>query len=418
MELIKGTATLVLGLQYGDEGKGKLVDVYAQKSDLVCRVHGGNNAGHTIWVDGKKIVTQLMPSGILHEHCQVALGAGVVVNPLVLRNEIENIRSLGYRADASKIHVDYRCPVILPAYKRRDGKLEAGRSGAQKIGTTGQGIGPAYAGRSNREIPRVAELIDEKLLRQWIKNHPQLAEEMTASEIDEFVEAGAFLRPYVKDVAMIAHNTLHENKKLLIEGAQGTMLDVAFGSYPYVTSSQLVAGACAGGLGIPPYKIRTVQGVIKAYATRVGNGPFPTEIIGQLGKDIQTKGKEFGSVTGRNRNVGWLDLVALRYFCILNGVTHLALMKSDVLDGIDYVGLVTEYRDKETGEALSGYPMTCRAMENIEPVVEMITGWENVETSGKLIPTFQNFVKFIEGFVNVPINYVSTGPERKEGVWV
>ena len=335
MQLQKGTATIVLGMQFGDEGKGKLVDVYAEKSDMVCRVQGGNNAGHTIWVDGQKIVTQLMPSGILRDHCEVALGAGVVVDPLVLKQEISNISSLGYSTSYSKIHIDFRCPIILPYHKLQDGRLENARNPNLKIGTTGRGIGPVYAGRANREVLRMAEFMDKKLFLNWLENHPQLKENLSEKEILDYCEAAEFLKCYVKDVAVIANKRLAQNKKLLIEGAQGAMLDVVFGSYPFVTSSQLVSGACAGGLGIPPQKIRFVQGVIKAYSTRVGHGPFPSEIIGKLGKEIQQKGHEFGSVTGRERSVGWLDLYALRYFSMINGLTHLALMKSDVLSGIE-----------------------------------------------------------------------------------
>jgi adenylosuccinate synthase len=419
VKLKKGSATLVLGMQYGDEGKGKLVDVLAEQADLVCRVQGGNNAGHTIWVDGKKIITQLMPSGILQEHCQVGIGAGVVVDPFVLRDEIKKIKDLGYEVNPARLHIDYRATVILPYHKLLDGKREQERSKTgEKIGTTGKGIGPAYASRAYRESPRIAEISNPESFKAWLEAHPHLKEGLDKSVLDEFLETALELRPYMKDVAMLANNCMAKGGKLLLEGAQGAMLDVSFGTYPYVTSSNLVSGSCAGGLGIPPWKIENIIGVIKAYSTRVGNGPYPAELTGDFADKLRTLGNEFGSVTGRPRSVGWLDLVALRYLSCINGVTGLAVMKADVLAGIENIGLIVGYKDKRTNEEMDGYPITKQAWENVMPIIEFVDGWDFVLDGDKINKNYAHFLKKVEDFIQVPSIYLSSGAERTAGLWV
>lgn len=419
MKLKHGAATLVLGVQYGDEGKGKLVDVLAEQAELVCRVQGGNNAGHTIWVNGEKIVTQLLPSGILRENCEIGIGAGVVVDPLVLRDEIKKIKEQGYDITPERLHVDYRASVILPYHKNMDLKRELERSkNTTKIGTTGRGIGPTYASRAYREGPRIAEIANPELFKKWLKTNPYLAEGLEGKVLDEFLETCELLRPYMKDLAMIANNRLSQGARVLLEGAQGAMLDVSFGTYPYVTSSNLVAGSCAGGLGIPPWKITDVIGVIKAYSTRVGNGPYPAELTGSFADELRERGHEFGTNTGRPRAVGWLDLVALRYLAKVNGLTGLAIMKADVLAGIEHIGLITAYNDKRTNSEMVGYPMTQNAWDNVEPVIEYYDGWENVATGKNLHKNYKAFVKKIEEFIDVPSAYISTGAERNEGIWL
>lgn len=419
MQLKKGSATLVLGMQYGDEGKGKLVDVLAEQADLVCRVQGGNNAGHTIWVDGKKIITQLMPSGILQDNCQVGIGAGVVVDPFVLRDEIKKIKDLGYEVSPARLHVDYRASVILPYHKLLDGKREQERSKTgEKIGTTGKGIGPTYASRAYREVPRIAELSNPESFQAWLDAHPHLKEGLDSSTFDELMEVATELQPYMKDVSMLANDCMSKGGKLLLEGAQGAMLDVSFGTYPYVTSSNLVSGSCAGGLGIPPWKIETIIGVIKAYSTRVGNGPYPAELTGDFADKLRTLGHEFGSVTGRPRSVGWLDLVALRYLSCVNGVTGLAVMKADVLAGIENIGLVVGYKDKRTSEEMKGYPITKQDWENVMPIVEFVDGWDFVVDNGKIDKNYSHFLKKVEDFIQVPSIYLSAGAERKAGLWL
>lgn len=414
-----GCATLVLGAQYGDEGKGKLVDELSEHADLVCRVQGGNNAGHTIWVNGEKIVTHLMPSGILRENCEVAIGAGVVVDPFVLQDEMAHLRNKGCDLSPARLHVDSRAHVILPAHKKMDLEREFARSKSNAaIGTTGRGIGPTYASRAYRDGPRMADLATPENFNRILEQNPHLQEGLDAPLKEQILAIGQTLKPHLKDVAMIANNRMAQGGRVLIEGAQGAMLDVSFGTYPFVTSSNLVAGSCAGGLGIPPWKIKNILGVIKTYATRVGNGPFPGELSGSLEVKLRELGREFGSTTGRPRRVGWLDLVALRYLARVNGFTGLAVMKGDVLSGFDQVGLVTAYRDRQTGALMEGWPMTASAWERVDPVVEFCGGWKNVVDVGATIDaTFARFIERIESFVEVPAIYVSTGPERSEGLW-
>ena len=419
MYLKKGSAALVVGMQYGDEGKGKLVDVLAHEAHLVCRVQGGNNAGHTIWVNGEKCATHLIPSGILQENCCVAIGAGVVIDPFVLYDEINHIKQKNVNVSPTRFFIDSRSPVILPYHRLLDSQKENERAqNSSKIGTTGKGIGPAYASRAYREVPRMAELIKEENLKAWLKAHPKLKEGLGEEVMEKLLFIAKELAPYVKDVAMIANNYLDQGKKVLLEGAQGVMLDVSFGTYPYVTSSNLIAGSCPGGLGIAPWKVTNILGVIKAYSTRVGNGPYPAELVGSFAEELRQRGREFGTTTGRPRNVGWLDLVALRYLSKINGLTGLAVMKADVLSGIENVGIITSYRDKRTGEEMNGYPVTPQAWENVQPVLEFMPSWEKVVVKGKVNKEYKLFLKKIEDFVGVPIVYISYGPERNEGLWL
>lgn len=419
MDLKSGRATLVIGMQYGDEGKGKLVDVLASKADLVCRVQGGNNAGHTIWVKGEKLATHLIPSGVLQEHCSIAIGAGVVIDPFVLYEEIIKIKAKGIDISPKRFFIDSRSPVILPYHKHLDIKKEEHRAtNTIKIGTTGKGIGPVYASRAYREAMRMAELVKKENLLDWLNSYPHLKENLHQDTLERLLFIAAELAPYVKDVAMMANHYLDQGQKILLEGAQGTMLDVSFGTYPFVTSSNLISGSCAGGLGIAPWKVTSILGVIKAYSTRVGHGPYPAELKGPFAEQLRKRGHEFGTTTGRPRSVAWLDLVALRYFSKLNGLTALAVMKGDVLCGIENIGLVTAYRDKRTGQHMSGFPVTVQAWESVEPVLEFRPGWQSIQTKGKVDKDYQIFLKTIEKFVNVPIVYVSSGPERSEGVWL
>lgn len=417
--LVPGKATCILGSQFGDEGKGKFVDLLAQEANLVCRVQGGNNAGHTIWVSGRKVVTHLLPSGVLHPQCEVAIGAGVVVDPLVLRDEILRLKEQGFDLAPERVHIDFRATAILPAHKAQDLKREFERSqSGTAIGTTGRGIGPAYASRAQRDAPRLAECVSAGFLENFAQSGHPLAEGLSPEAVSELMEACQFLRPYLKDVAMLVHNHLSNGARVLIEGAQGGLLDVAYGTYPYVTSSSLVAGSCPGGIGMPPTRVGNIIGVAKAYSTRVGHGPFPGELSGALEDGIRERGHEFGSTTGRSRRIGWLDLVALKYMTCVNGYGSLALMKSDVLCGLEHVGLVTAYKDKRTGQLMQGWPMTSVAWENVEPVVEFAAGWQQVtDAKNALTPEMESFVARVEDWTGVPVHYVSTGAERLDGVW-
>lgn len=416
--LKSGSATLVMGAQFGDEGKGKLVDVLALEADLVCRMQGGNNAGHTIWVGDQKVVTHLLPSGILRDHCQVAIGAGVVVDLGVLYQEMMQIQEKGFNIDPNRFSIDPRCHLILPYHKECDGKKESARKSA--IGTTGRGIGPTYASRAYREGPRLGDLIHPASWERVVAGQPALFEGLSVQDMQKFAQWATFFRPYVKDVAMKACNALSSQQKVLLEGAQGAMLDLSFGTYPFVTSSPLIAGSCPGGLGIPPHQVKQICGVFKAYATRVGNGPFPGELQGELAEFLRQKGNEFGSTTGRPRRVGWLDLVQLKYLARLNGFTSLALMKSDVLEGMDHVGIITSYRDSRTSQTMPGFPSTLEAFESVQPVVEFMEPWSHTHQTSpsKLHPAFSQFIARIEDEVGVPIVYVSSGPARDQGLWL
>jgi adenylosuccinate synthase len=415
--LEKGRATIVIGAQYGDEGKGKLVDLMSEHADLVCRVQGGNNAGHTVWVSGKKMVTHLIPSAILRENCRVALGAGMVIDPFALREEFTTLAAQGVDLSPKRLHIDPRAHLILPYHRLLDRKREdqSGKTGSA-IGTTGRGIGPAYASRAFREGPRVADLVFGNL-DTFLEKRPHLQEGITAEVRAELGALAAQLKPHIADVAEMANDCMEANGKLLIEGAQGAMLDISFGSYPYVTSSNLIAGACPGYLGIAPWRVGKVFGVAKSYATRVGNGPFVGELDDPLAGQLRKAGNEFGSTTGRPRRVGWLDLVALRYFVRINGVTDLALMKSDVLCGVDQIGMITKYKN-QSGQPFAGFPAEVTDWGTLSGETEFCQGWDSVvEVPPTLNNRFREFVSRVEGFCKIPVSYVSYGADRDQGIW-
>lgn len=436
--LTAGRATIVMGVQFGDEGKGKIVDVLSESADLVCRVQGGNNAGHTIWIGKQKIVTHLLPSGILRPEKKVAIGAGVVLDPLVLLKEIKSLEDQGISISPDRLWIDARAHVIMPKHRlfEKSSEEQLAKDGAA-IGTTGRGIGPTYASKAHRDGPRVADILSRERLEAFFERHPDYREGFASSEaLEEFIQAGGRIAPFVTDAAVRSQEALKKGLKVLIEGAQGAMLDVAFGTYPYVTSSSLIAGSAAGGLGIPPTSVGHIVGVTKAYATRVGNGPFVGELSGSVETLLREKGQEFGATTGRPRRIGWLDLVALRYFTSLNGLTDLVLMKPDVLSGFDQVGLVSDYLHRKNQKSLGALDWPTRLSEwsDIEASISYHPGWTDVfnvdntfnekqrtgKTSGKedLHKNLASFIRLLETQVGVPIRYVSTGPERSEGVWI
>jgi adenylosuccinate synthase len=420
-----------MGVQFGDEGKGKIIDVMSEHADLVCRVQGGNNAGHTIWIDGQKIVTHLLPSGILRPDKVVAIGPGVVLDPLVLLKEISNLRQQGYAITPERLWIDRRAHVIMPRHKQLEREAEerlaqetSGHSGP--IGTTGRGIGPAYASRALRDGPRLCDILTAERCDAFFARHPayRQAFEDTRNDTDlkSWMMAAEALAPFATDVAVRVQDALARGARVLIEGAQGAMLDVSFGTYPFVTSSSLVSGGAAAGLGIPPTAIDRIVGVIKAYATRVGNGPFPGELTGSLETDLRERGKEYGATTGRPRRVGWLDLVALRYFARLNGLTDLVLMKSDVLTGFDQVGLVTDYlvRSQRRPMGPLDWPSHIEEWFDLEPVLSFVPGWTELLSVDNTISNkaVRSFLATIEQRTGVPVRYVSTGPERSQGLWL
>jgi len=416
-------ATIIVGTQFGDEGKGKVTDFYADKADLVIRYQGGNNAGHTVVVGDKTYKFHLLPSGLLQGK-KCCIGAGVVVDPRVLAKEIEQI-SVEFEV---KLAIDPRSQVIMPWHNLLDGAREAAK-GDRKIGTTGRGIGPCYEDRASRTGIRFAELVDRKRLGQRVKElfplKKKILEEVYGAKLDfteesvleEYGALGETLAQYLEDVSLEAGKALKEGKLVLFEGAQGTFLDNDFGTYPFVTSSHPIAGGLFTGAGIGLFKDFEVTGIVKAYTTRVGSGPFPTELENELGEKIRQAGQEFGTTTGRPRRVGWLDLVILRTAARLNGLTSIALTKLDVLNGIDKLLVCTEYECN--GKKLEEFPIGVEELEKCRPVYSEFEGFEipaGVKEFGKLPEAAQKYVQFIEKQLGVPIKIVSTGPKRSETI--
>jgi len=412
-------STIVIGAQYGDEGKGKVVDLLAGKADLVVRFGGGNNAGHTVVVAGKKYKFHLMPSGAIQgKKCLIA--AGVALDPRVLKKELEELKQ------EVDLEIDHRVQIIMPWHNALDGAKEEAK-GKGKIGTTGRGIGPCYAERASRTGIRFCELVEGERFKQKVEAlfpaREKLLKNVYGSEIGqekdellaEYKELGKEFSKYLGDVSSGVSNALDQGKNVLFEGAQGTFLDNDFGTYPYVTSSHPIAGAIFTGVGLGIRPIERIIGIVKAYTTRVGEGPFVTELKGDLGNRIREKGQEFGTTTGRPRRVGWLDLVLLRTAIRLNGFTEIALTKLDVLTGLEKLKVCTEYQCGE--KRLRELPADLTKVAECSPVFEELPGFE-VESSTTeytaLPETAKSYVAFVEKELKVPIKIVSVGPGREE----
>jgi adenylosuccinate synthase len=422
---------VVVGAQWGDEGKGKVVDVFAAKADMVVRYQGGANAGHTLVVEGKKTVLHLIPSGILHPEKTCVIAPGVVLDVEGLRNEITKLKETGYLQNPKQLLISDSCTIILPFHKALDSAREKSLA-HQKIGTTGKGIGPAYEDRAARRAIVFGDLFDQSVLKEKLELSLQeknaLLEKVYGEKpfvVAELMQNLALLAeelaPYrCKDVSALVHKQLKGNRRVLFEGAQGTLLDVLHGTYPYVTSSSTIAGSACTGTGIGPTAISSVLGIFKAYTTRVGSGPFPTELNDETGARIQKEGHEFGSTTGRPRRCGWLDLVALKYAVRINGMTSLALMKLDILSGFDKIGVCTGY--KLNGELLTEFPTSSYELERIEPVIEFLPGWKEDITrlvALKDLPrAATNYIDFIGNHIGTPIDVISVGPGREQTLWV
>ncbi len=417
---------VLLGLQWGDEGKGKVVDVLTPRYDVVARFQGGPNAGHTLEFEGKKYVLRSIPSGVFQRGQINIIGNGVVLDPVLFREEAEALRQSG--VDLTKVlKISKKAHLILPTHRLLDAANEAAK-GAAKIGTTGKGIGPTYTDKISRNGLRVGDTLMPDFKKKYEaakKRHiDQMAalgvtEHPTLAELEKnWLEAIEYLREYdLIDSEHYINRALKEDKKVLCEGAQGTMLDVDFGSYPFVTSSNTVtAGACTG-LGVAPNKIGRVFGIFKAYCTRVGAGPFPTELFDETGKRMRDIGHEYGAVTGRERRCGWIDLVALKYAVMINGVTDLIMMKSDVLDDFDTIRACVAY--KINGEIVSELPYDLQSVE-IEPVYVDLPGWKtsmtNISDEKDLPAKFVDYIGFIEKELGVPVTILSVGPDRKQTI--
>jgi len=419
---------VLVGAQWGDEGKGKLVDHFAGEADVVVRFQGGNNAGHTLVVDDEQVIVHLIPSGILHRGKLCLIGNGVVIDPQVLCEEIANLRARHYFDDDSRLVISTRAHLIMPYHRRLDQASE-NRKGDQKIGTTGRGIGPAYSDKMARTGLRFHHLLDEQRLPDRIRSlvaekstylqqvwgeSPLNAEEV----ILEFLGYARCLAPYAGEVSRVLDEQLGQGKRVLFEGAQGTMLDIDHGTYPFVTSSNTVAGAACTGAGVGPRQIDKVIGITKAYTTRVGGGPFPTELQDEIGASLRERGKEFGATTGRPRRCGWLDAFALNYARRVNGLTEIMITKLDVLTGLGPIRICVGYQCQ--GRILEDYPPDLETLEACEPVWEELPGWpESLRASrsfGSLPRPAQAYVRRIEQLVKVPVAAISIGPEREETV--
>ncbi|MBK5283988.1 MAG: adenylosuccinate synthase [Bacteroidia bacterium] len=411
---------VLLGLQWGDEGKGKIVDVLAPHYDVVARFQGGPNAGHTLEFNGKRIVLHTIPSGIFRSDVVNIVGNGVVIDPVTLKKEIEFIRSEGVNV-SKQLFISRKAHLILPTHRMLDAASEA-LKGKSKIGSTLRGIGPAYMDKTGRNGLRAGDIESKDFLSRYkalTEKHAELLSFMNYESEDaegekEFFEGVELLRSLrLVDSEIVLNQYLKEGKKILAEGAQGSLLDIDFGSYPYVTSSSTItAGACTG-LGIPPTSIRNVIGIFKAYCTRVGSGPFPSELLDETGERLRKQGNEFGSTTGRPRRCGWIDIPALRYAVMINGITHLAMMKSDVLCGFENVGACTDYI--YLGEKTGIMPFDI-VHNDVQPVFEKLPGWNKIESedSKNLSPEFSGYVAYLEKNLGVKIAFVSTGPGREE----
>jgi adenylosuccinate synthase len=419
-------ATVVIGTQWGDEGKGKIVDLLAAEADIVARFHGGNNAGHTLVVDGQKTVLNLIPSGILHPGKVCMMGPGMVIDPEVLEREVAALKARGHLGDPARLRVSEQAHLIMPYHRQIDVARERQR-GADNIGTTGRGIGPAYEDKVTRVGIRVADLFDDAgfsdhLMRVVEAKSRYLERVLDEPPIDAIALASACgrwreqLRPYVADTAHELRGALAAGKRVLLEGAQGVMLDVDHGTYPFVTSSSVVAGSAAIGSGLPPRALSRVIGITKAYTTRVGSGPFPTELTGALGERLRADGDEYGATTGRPRRCGWFDAIVVRHAVALSGVDGLALTKIDVLTGIDPLRLCVGY--ELDGRRLDRVPTTARAWDRIRPVYEDVPGWAEplgaVTALDELPTNARRYVDRLAALVEAPVVVLSVGPEREQ----
>ncbi len=418
---------VVVGTQWGDEGKGKIVDLLTEYADIIVRFQGGNNAGHTLVVDGEKFIFHLIPSGILHEEKLCMIGNGVVLDPAILVEELDHLAEKGREVTPGRLKISMNTHLIMPYHKGLDHAREAAKSKGKKIGTTGRGIGPCYEDKVVRNGIKVGDLLDPVLFREKLDANVKeknfiLTEMLGAGPFDadaiyaEYQRYAERLAPYVANVSVIIDDARRQGKNILFEGAQGTQLDIDHGTYPFVTSSNTIAGGACCGAGIGPSKIDKVIGICKAYTTRVGGGPFPTELDDEVGSHLQEKGAEFGATTGRKRRCGWLDGVVLKDAVRINGLDALALTKLDVLSGLERLKVCTSYRIG--GDSIHSMPGNIREVEAIEPVYTEYPGWsqslDEVQEFDDLPQEARDYIKRIEDLSGVPVSIVSVGPARDQ----
>ncbi|MEX2602540.1 MAG: adenylosuccinate synthase [Balneolaceae bacterium] len=418
---------IVIGAQWGDEGKGKIVDILSKSTGFVVRYQGGANAGHTLKFDDKTVVLHLIPSGIFNGDARCVIGNGVVADPSALLEEIANIEEMNISL-SGRLFISESAHVILPYHKVLDNVKEKSR-GSNAIGTTGRGIGPAYVSKVSRVGIRMGDLLKPDLLKEKLKQnladinkaliHVYDEEPLDAAEMLEAIRPCIErITPYICNTTDMLHNAVEHEKNILLEGAQGSLLDVDHGTYPYVTSSSPTAGGACTGSGIPPSAITDVMGITKAYCTRVGNGPFPTELHDETGERLRKEGQEFGATTGRPRRCGWLDLVALKYAVRLNGMSELALTKLDVMDAFETIKVCTEY--EIDGERTKTFPPDPDLLDRVKPVYRSFKGWDqstrHTESFDTLPEEAQTYIRFIEETIGVSFSIISTGPKRSETI--
>lgn len=417
----------VVGSQWGDEGKGKVIDFLATQADVVVRGQGGNNAGHTLVVDGKKFALRLIPSGILNPNTINVIGNGIVFDPKGFFEEIEMLESNGI--STKNIKISDRAHIVFPYHKELDGLAEEAR-GDNKIGTTKKGIGPCYMDKTERSGIRVCDLMDKEIFAKKLKLQVDAKNKLVTGvygkeamfdfdEIyNEFIVYAEKMRPYVEDTTVIVYDAIKANKKVLFEGAQGTLLDLDLGTYPFVTSSHPTSGGFAVGAGVGPNMIKDVVGIVKAYTTRVGEGPFVTELFDETGERIRTQGREFGTVTGRARRCGWFDAVIVKYAARVNGITSISFMLLDVLTGFDKIKICTAY--KMGDKIVNNFPASLEDLAKCEPVYEELDGWNedltNIEKFEDLPENAKKYIARIEELIDVNIDLVSVGPNRTQTI--
>jgi len=421
------SSVVVVGTQWGDEGKGKIVDLLTRYADYVVRFQGGNNAGHTLVVEGKKFIFHIIPSGILYKDKKCMIGNGVIIDPAVLISEMDKLRDQGLAVTPDRLMISERAHLIMPYHASLDQAGEAALTTEKKIGTTGRGIGPCYMDKVGRGGIRACDLLDDVIFREKLQTvvaekNFLLTEKFNCAPLDfeqiyrSYKEYGEKLIPYFGNVSVELDNARKSNKNILFEGAQGTHLDIDHGTYPFVTSSNTIAGNACNGSGFGPAHIDAVVGIMKAYTTRVGAGPFPTELFDETGNSLQEKGHEFGATTGRRRRCGWLDGIVVSDATRLNGLTGLAITKLDVLSGQKTIKFATSY--DLAGKKLMAMPSNIRQATELTPVYENLEGWqediEKVRAYDELPVQAQDYIKRIEDFIGIPADIVSVGPDRVE----
>jgi adenylosuccinate synthase len=417
----------IVGLQWGDEGKGKIVDILAREFDCVARYQGGHNAGHTVTFGKTRHVLHLVPCGIFHDGVLCVVGGGVVLDPAAFFEETDAIAALGVNF-SDRLFVSNRCHVILPYHRALEAASEQ-QLGERKIGTTLRGIGPAYEDKAGRRGIRVSDLISQETLAQKIcaqvEQKNRILQALGSSEkldpkpiCDTYLRLGERLRPFVVDSAALLNRLIRDGKSILFEGAQATLLDIDHGTYPFVTSSSASAGGAATGLGISPRHVQNIIGITKAYTTRVGTGPFPTEAVGAQEEDLRKRGNEFGATTGRPRRCGWFDGPGVRYSTMINGLQSVVVTKIDVLDPLAEIPFCVDYKYK--GSILREFPADIDVLAKVEPVYKSMKGWQTsiagTRNFEKLPAAAQDYLKFLSDYLEVPISMVSTGPEREETI--